>query len=252
MAKRTLLDMTQSILESMDSDSVNSISDTVEATQVANAIKRTYLELMTEMDLPFKNDLVNLEGLGDTTKPTHMRIPELCQQIFWIKYDTRNSVSGDKVYSDIRYLEPAAFVAHCNGRPSTDTTNYLVVQYNANSPLVIDKKNAPTYWTSFDDEYVVFDAYDSDVDSTLQSSKVLSHGAVSPNLTVANTTIPDLPENLFPLLYAQSEALCHALYRQTINPKAERSENRLRVRSMRNKWRESRMTDQGPNYGRRS
>lgn len=250
MPKRTLLDMTQSILESMDSDSVNSVSDTIEAMQVANTIRRTYFELMAELDLPHKNELVNLEGLGDTSKPTHMRIPEAVQQVFWVKYDTRNSVPGDRTYTDMRYLSPDEFIQHCNARPSTDTTNYQVVAHTANSPIVVGKLQPPAFWTSFDDEYVVFDSYDSSVDSTLQSSKVMSHGAVSPTLSVIDAAVPDLPENLFPLLYAQAEATCHAYFRQTINPKAERSENRLRVRSMRNKWRESRMIDKGPNYGR--
>ena len=37
--KRTLLEMTQDILSAIDADEVNSIDDTVEATQVATIIK---------------------------------------------------------------------------------------------------------------------------------------------------------------------------------------------------------------------
>ena len=42
MAKMTLLAMVQDILNDMDGDEVNSISDTVEAEQVAQIIKTTY------------------------------------------------------------------------------------------------------------------------------------------------------------------------------------------------------------------
>lgn len=250
MAKRTLLELTQEILSSMDSDGVNSISDTIEATQVAQVIRRTYFNIVAELDLPFKNDIVNLTGLGDVTKPTHFLIPENVQQVYWIKYDKRDAVASAKEYLDVVYKTPEEFVRFVSSRDSTDTTSNQVVQYNANSPLVISKIYSPSYWTSFDDEYIVMDSYDSDVDSTLQTSKVMSHGSISPTFTFTDAAIPDLPENLFPLLYAQAEGVCHANHKQTVNPKSEQIENRLRIRQQRNKWRESRMTHEGVNYGR--
>ena len=45
--RNTLLQMVQSILSDMDSEAVNSISDTVEAEQVASVIQDTFFELGT-------------------------------------------------------------------------------------------------------------------------------------------------------------------------------------------------------------
>ena len=45
MPKLTVLDMTQKILSSMDSDDVNSISDTEESLQVVDIIEDTYHDM---------------------------------------------------------------------------------------------------------------------------------------------------------------------------------------------------------------
>ena len=42
MAKMTVLEMVQDILNDMDSDEVNSINDTIEAQQVANTVRTVY------------------------------------------------------------------------------------------------------------------------------------------------------------------------------------------------------------------
>ena len=52
MAQRTLLRLVQDILSSLDSDEVNSISDTPESLQVANIVRTTYEDLVSLLDLP--------------------------------------------------------------------------------------------------------------------------------------------------------------------------------------------------------
>jgi hypothetical protein len=181
-----------------------------------------------------------------------MLIPEDMSTIEWIKYNVKLDDDDDDVYRDIRRLTPEEFVRHVNARPSTDTTNYQVVEHNGRS-LVIDKTEAPRYWTSFDDEYLVFDSYNSDIDSTLQSSKFIIHAASEPVFDVDDDDfIPDLPANLFPYLYSKVEANAFAKDKQQVNPKSEQTENRLRIRSQRNKHRQARLNNQGPDYGKRT
>lgn len=252
MSKRSLLDLTQGILSEMDSDEVNSISDTVEATQIAELIKQVYYDIIDFHDLPFNKQLISLEALGNPDKPTHVRIPESVSQILWIKYDTRITVDGTNYrYTDIDYKRPVDFVTYVNQRPSTDDDRYQIVQETSNIPLVIGRILAPTYWTSFDDEYIVFDSYDQDVDSTIQSSKIICEGSIRPEFTIKDDFVPDLPENLFGLLYSQAKSNAFVNHKEQINPKAERTENRMRIRAQRNKWREGRMINDYPNYGRR-
>ena len=46
MAKLTVLEIVQNILSDLNSEEVNSISDTIEADQVAEIVKTTYLDLV--------------------------------------------------------------------------------------------------------------------------------------------------------------------------------------------------------------
>jgi len=251
MAKRTLLNMTQGILSAMDSDLVNSISDSEEAMQVARLIEDTYYDIVDEHDLAHTQDLFALEGLADLTKPTHMRLPEDVSKILWIKYDKRLSASDSRSYQHVDYKTPMEFVEMCAARDDTDTDNYIQVPYTNNIDLTIYKNCAPTWWTSFDDEYIVFDSYDINVDDTLHAAKTLCFGNLRPSFTSLDDDFtPDLPENLFQLLYNESMSRCMNLWRQSVLPKVEQSASRMRVRAQRNKWRED-MTHKGVDYGRR-
>ena len=52
MPKRTLIDMVQNIMSSMDSDTVNSITDTTESSAIADIIETTYYDLTTNRVIP--------------------------------------------------------------------------------------------------------------------------------------------------------------------------------------------------------
>jgi hypothetical protein len=251
MSAQSLLDIVQDILAEMDADSVNSISDTIESQSVASIVRQCFYDLVDEQELAHHKDLISLEGLADTNKPTHMRIPENVSKILWIKYDRRVELAANAVYTDIRYKEPLDFITYTNARGSTDTTNYQVVMHSATTPIIVGRLAGPLYWTSFDDEHIVFDSFNSNVEATLHASKCLSEGYIRPTLSLVDTAVPDLPESLQRLLYHTSLARCFADLKTQINPKAERNENRFRVRTMRSKWREGRMLKTGPDYGRK-
>jgi hypothetical protein len=83
---QTLLDMTQEILSALDSDSVNSISDTVESTQVARIIQRKYYDIIARAPMAEQKVLYQFDASGDDTKPTLMTIPTGMSNIEWVKY----------------------------------------------------------------------------------------------------------------------------------------------------------------------
>lgn len=252
MAKRSLLNMVQGILNAMDSDEVTSISDTAEAQQVARVIEDAYWDMVDEHDLPHTRDLFSLEGLADATRPTHMKLPDNVSKIEWIKYDRRQEANEPKSYQLITWLEPLEFVQRCVARDTTDTSNYLEVPYTNNINLTIYNDSPPTFWTSFDDEYIVFDSWLNSLDATLMSSKNICYGTIRPAFTSeSDSFVPDLPENLFAALYNESMSRCMNLWKQSVLPKVEQSASRMRVRAQRNKWRQH-MTPTGVDYGRRS
>lgn len=234
----------------MDSDEVNSISDTVESMQVANFIKDIYWEIVDERDLPHHNAMFALEASTDPANPTNMHLPDNVSKVNWIKYDVRAEASGLKEYVQMHWMDPRDFVEYTDSRNSTDTDSNLVVTYQTNIPLVISKVNAPTYYTTFDDEYFVFDSYNATLEATLQSSKSLCYGAIRPTFEMTDTFIPALPENLFNLLYTTATNRCHGVSKQQINPMLDRNEKRVRVRAQSNKFRQE-IPNQWPDFGRK-
>jgi hypothetical protein len=66
--------------------------------------------------------------------------------------------------------------------------------------------------------------------------------------------VVNLPQNLGSLLYRTAEGEAYAVYKQSVNPKLEQKERRLRIRAQRNKHRtqqfENNTMNGGPNYGR--
>lgn len=251
MSNRTLLDVVQSVMTKADMDSVNSISDTEESMQVASIARDVFLDMVVEYDLPSTKNLFYLEGLADVAKPSTMKLPDDVQKVLWVKYDCRLDAADAKSYRDMKFIEPYDFVSLCNNRDSTDTTENLVVVPVTNVSLVISKMNPPTYWTTFDDEYLYFDSYDSNVDNTMHSAKTICEGYKTQAFTLTDAHVPELPRTLMPLFEATVEAQTFAYLAQSINPKSEQRERRLRVREQRNKWRTKRPIYLGPDYGRK-
>ena len=95
--KMTLLDMTQNILSALNSDEVNSISDTPESLQVAQCIRTTYFNMLGRYDMPEHNQLFNLQPSNDSTMPTLMFIPEGVIRLEWLDYYDTNPLDGTNI-----------------------------------------------------------------------------------------------------------------------------------------------------------
>lgn len=233
----TVLAMVQDILNDMDSDEVDSINDTVEAQQIAQIINTTYNEIIDGKDeWPHLNTLVQLEALSDTTKPNYMKMPENLQYLKWVKYNKRKSTDTRDKYADITYLDPKSFMDHINQRVSSND-NIESVTEDSSVVLLIRNDQHPTYWTSFDDEHIVFDSYDSNVDTTLQQSKSQAEGPRDAIFTISDTFIPDLPAKAFSYLLAEAKSVCFNAIKQAANPKEEQRSTRQRYRMSGEKWR---------------
>lgn len=247
MPRWTLLEMTNNILSAMDSDEVNNVTDTVESEQVAEVVKETYFAMLDEMNLPNAEELFQLEATSSST-PTKMKIPDTVHEVFWIKYNVDNTSGGTQAaYRDITYLSPKDFLDHIMLRNQTSSN---VTKITDTVDLLVITDAMPTYWTSFDNEYVVFDSYHSTYDSNLQASKTQCHGLKEPTWTVSNDFVPDLPTNMFTLLIAESKSTSFFNFKQVSNGKSEQIARRQRVSSRKNKWRQNGGI-QTINYGRK-
>lgn len=92
--------MTQNILSSMNSDQINSIGDTPESLQVAEAIKTTYFNMLGRYDMPEHNQLFNLEPSNSASQPTLMFVPDGVTRIEWVDYFDTNPSDGTQLQVD--------------------------------------------------------------------------------------------------------------------------------------------------------
>ena len=213
MPKLTVLTMTQKILSSMDSDDVNSISDTEEALQVVDIIEDTYNHLIIELDPPSIRTTCQLTNLGDVTQPTTLTIPDTVTDIDKIKYEVTNTGDLNRSFRDLEYCTPQDFIDKLLFR-SSGNVEVEELTSPSGTPLLVFNDRFPRFWTSFDDENIVADSYDKTESTTLLGSKTTVLCTTLPTFTKSDTFIPDFPEKAFPLLLAESKRACHIYLKQ--------------------------------------
>jgi len=246
MAKQTLLEIVQDILNDMDGDEVSSITDTTESLQIANIVRSTFNEIVDSRDWPHLKQLATL--VPSITYPTVFNVTDTFRTIDWIKYNKRKVSDVRDKYDAILYLTPEEFMNYCDSRSSSATNVTTVVINNIKYNIKTD--TAPTYWTTFDDETIIMDSYDSDVDSNLQASKTQCFASLLPVFTMSDTYVPDLPAKAFSYLVAEAKSTASYSLRQVGNQKEEQKSQRQRKWLAREKWR----LNGGmsfPNYGRK-
>lgn len=232
--KRTLLFIVQDILSDMTSDEVNSIEDSTEALQVAAVVRSTYYEILDNRMWTTEARSIPFHNVSDLTKPTHLKIPDTVDRIEFIKYDIQENRTDKLKYSDIKYLTPKEFLDITSIRDST-IDNILTVKDDGNKILIqIDK--APQYWTSFDDKSILFDSIDKGIDDTIISSKAITYCYASPNFSLKDDFVPDLPSEAFSYFIAESKSTCFNTIKQMPNQKEEQKSRRSRTFMARQKF----------------
>ena len=198
----TLLEMVQSVLSDMDSEDVNSISDTVEAEQIASVVRDTYFNIIAGREFPEHEQLLKLTALADTSYPTHLRLPDTVRRLdkFWYNV----SDDGGVEFRELKWIEPEQFLTlHVEGTSTTQISDK-----NSGSIYLVRNDKMPTYWTSFDNYYIILDSHDSTVDTTVQSAKSRVLGLIYPSFTISDSFTPDLDQNWFPYLLAEAKSAC--------------------------------------------
>jgi hypothetical protein len=245
---KTLLEIVQDILSDMDGDEVNSISDTAESEQVASIVEKTYQNMMSNSVWPHTRRATALTPYSDSTKPTHMYLNDDVKELISVYYNVIKQGETRKSYQKIDYLEPDRFLQKINVRNNTKT-NVDIITDPSGIELMILNDTAPKYYTSFDDVTLVFDAYDSEVDSTLQESKFQALGYIMPSFRKEDSFTPDLPPDAFSYLVEEATSRAQMKLREVQDVKSETESIKQGRWLSRKSWR----TNGGirfPNYGK--
>lgn len=252
MAKETLLDIVQSILSDADGDEVNSISDTIESQQCAECVITAFDNMVSTGQIKHHDSIVRLNATGAST-PNVMTRPEGLYDIQWVQYDKRTTASGDQRYTEIAYKAPYDFFNMQASLTDSDSTVDEVTLDSGHVMLCYNDRQ-PRYYTFMEDyDDIIFDAYDSDMDTNLQNSKSLAFGTILPTLANSDSATPDLPKNLFNQLKNEARALYFDLYKDGVTSEIDRLRRRTEVHMQRDrhitKYGERART--GPDYGRK-
>ncbi len=253
--KSTLLDLTQSVLSSLNSDEVNSISDTTESVQVAEIIKQVYNNMVARSNLRIHEELFQLDSASDSTKPVLMTLPDSVSKLEWVKYfrDDSNTDTSDG-YEYVTVLPIQQYLDMINMLDTTqDNVDEFTFTDKGNSFSLKFRTDAqPCYCTVISDQWVIFDSFDSAVEDTLQSSKTLCYGQVLPVFTMEDDFVPDLDDKQFPLLLNEAKSLAFFELKQAVHNKAEQEAKRQWSVVQKNRSIDGKPSyfDQIPDFGR--
>lgn len=254
MAKLTLLEMTQNILSALDEDEVSNIDDTVSSQQVVEVLKEVYYQIVENNLVPELQQLFRLSAApgGELALLT---IPTNVSRLDSIKYNKIKTGATRPDYRTIKYMSPHEFLLLVDARDSTQSDVVEMTDpTSTNITINILNDQPPTWWTSFDDQYIMFDAYDAVVDASgLDVAKTKCFGQIIPTWTASNSFVPDLDSNQFAYFLTEAKATCFANLKQSENPKTERQARQLKAKQQNDRFRTTRdkFKETQPDFGRR-
>ncbi len=174
MAINTAVDYVQRALALIDADNVSEISDSVEGDQVFVLLKNVYDELLDAFPWPHLKSFAQLQATGTNHI---MKLPVDVVGFKSIRYN-KNPVT---------FMEPMALQDLLDSRDTTLT--------NVDVNGAISNRD-PQFWTTIDDENILFDSYNT----SLQSSLSRIDAVRKPDDLIENTDRPDVVERMEPVL----------------------------------------------------
>lgn len=227
--KLTLLEIVQSVLSSMDSDPVNSISDTEEALQVAQVAEEVYFQLLNDnsKDWEFLKKVRQLEALSDPDKPNYLRLPTDVSEVYWIRYEVTDENDTFTKYRTLHYRSPEDFISIVQRRRDNEDNIDVVTDFNG-VDMFIKNDEHPHFYTTFDDKHITTDSYNSSVENTHQSSRSVMYCLETPSFLKDDEFVPDLPGKMFSTYLAQVKTVCFFYFKQMENPLDDRAGRRGR------------------------
>lgn len=245
-----MLEMTQTVLEKMDSDEVNSISDTVESVAVAAEIRDTYRAIVSNSGDYQKTGYVQLEGLSDTKRFNQMKIPDNVVEILelWLE-------KPDSCLERITpvYQEPSQFVETLY--QATDKPTKSVPPCGQEGPCFpVGTAEDPTCYTTFDGTTVFFNAVDTSCYDTLHSNMSAARAVLLPEFRMEDGFVPDLKVSDFSHFLQESIDACFVHFKGVSNSKAQARARNQKVSRQNNRNLVGNHNNKtvGPPYGRRS
>lgn len=252
MQKYTLLEIVQSVLTAMDSDIVTAYNETDEAESVVQIAKDVYFRMMTEQFWKHLRKFTQLTALADASHPNYYQIPDGIEDIEVFRYNIKEDAADADDFQEITYIEDIhEFLAICQSRNSTDTNVDTITDFGG-ADLLIRNDKIPTYWTTFDDTYIILDSWLETLDATVLANKSQIVGLAKPTWTESDVAVPDMPGKFFPAYLEEVKSVCFADLKQMSSIHTQKAAGSKTTLSQRNTITNNpRGLSRKPRYGRR-
>lgn len=250
----TLLDIVQTTLSSLDSDNVNSIDDTIESRQVVDIVRTVYNDMITRANLPEHFTFFELESFGDPSKPTLMRKPAACADVVWIKYDNKTTEHPQTSFQPVQWRPMDQFIDLMLSHNPNDSDIFEFIHNIGTATINFKGYNDrfPKFYTTFDDDTIVFDAFNAQEETTLTGNRTMIYGQKLPFFVRQNSWVPEIDLKQFSILLNEVKALSFAELKQVPNQSAEIRARRGWVHNQKHKQELGRIHRiPGPNFGRK-
>ena len=246
----TLLEMAQDISNDLEVDEFDSITDTMEAVQIAQIIRTTYFELIDNRNWNHLRTTFLLTDGPGPTRPTHLTVPQDVKEVITFSVNQRTSSDTSDKFQEIYFVQPEEFLRRINARRSNNN-NVTTVTDTGGISLFIRNDKRPEYFTSFNDDEIVLDSYQIELDTFFPGIKTQVIGYRSPSWTHEDSFIPDLPEEAFSNLLAEAKSVAFLVLKQAPNSKAEQQSTRQKRWLSRKDWKVSGGV-RYPDFGRKT
>lgn len=250
MEQRTLLDIVNDCLDSLDLEVVSTIDENLESQKVHRIIRAQYYLLASQEAWDHVHTVTQLTGLGDTSQPTVMQIPDTVAQVNSVRYNTTETGDTNETMASITFYDnPEDFLDFIYNR-NTGEDNVEVKSCPTGQEIWVLNDVGPSCATTFDGKYIVFDAYNSAEENTLTAANTVVVGIKASAWTVDDSFVPYLPPLLAPAFYAKCRVVTNEYMRQVTL-----REDSIDSRSMINRQKRKRRMQEvktKPNYGRKT
>lgn len=195
MSKKTLLRVVQDYLTYVDGFPVDSIFDSEESQQAALIAEHVFDTLVDKnRDQAYQTVVRSLDSSGDNTRPCVLLIPSEIRRIHTAELWYNVSDTGID-WKAVKYISPEEFLKLADMQYKDSETNKQTMLVNG-TPFVIRNDKSPDYFTSFDDHELIFDSFDSTIDTVLQESKTKVIATQAPVFLIEDDFEIPLPERM--------------------------------------------------------
>lgn len=218
MSRKSLLSIVQMGLTVTGGDAVSSISENQESEDMAMVARDVYYDVTSWDEWPHKNRIATVSVPGDITAPTVVRLRDSFSFIHKVQY-LHNENGEDTGFTDLCYIEPEYFLDMCDSKiRNTDTVRMTGYGVNPSTFITVGTDEHPKFYTTFDNEHLIFDSYDKTVDPFISNYKTRVMASVIPDFQLDDSFILDIPDSMLELYLSQVRVAAYYYINQVNNP----------------------------------